>query len=198
MNEGNFFEMYAARFRPLTSQDGLSEWKPLISAADPAKMRQALDGIVEHHQRIMEETGRTVAAPRLGEVRASYNRLASQPEASAPRQPRNRPTCGECDNGHLWFLVAMDAVAIADIRQPRATYPGKVAAMRSVCICQDDVNGQPGELPPDEIPYFARREHAEMALAKWEGREYDPAAIGGTMTPGGLFHGSQPGQEAQP
>jgi hypothetical protein len=84
MNSQNFTEMYAARFRPLTEADGLREWTAMIAQAEPDRMREALDSIADHHRRLSEDSGKTIAPPRLGEVKAALARVAAPPVTYIP------------------------------------------------------------------------------------------------------------------
>lgn len=62
----------------------MNEWTTMVAKAEPEIMRTALDAIADHHRRLAEEGGRTIAAPRLGEVNAAYHRAAAATAAYVP------------------------------------------------------------------------------------------------------------------
>ena len=197
MNFEAFQHVYASRWRPLTRADGLPEWMRDIERddIDEAIMRSALSDVQSHHDRLSDGGSKIIAAPRLGEVMAAYRRVG-EVRAPAGRKRRHRPKCGACDDGVLWVLVSMGGGALdiemADIRKPRRTY-GRIKVLMSCCVCQDDVNGVPGELPPDGMPYFASKQNALDAVAKWEANN---GMGGGTSAPCRVGQ-TQEGKEVQ-
>jgi hypothetical protein len=84
MNNEEFLAMYAARFRAMTAQDGIPEWMPLVNDTSADAMRDALDTIADHHRRLTEHGGRTIGAPRLGEVKAALEKVAAPPATYIP------------------------------------------------------------------------------------------------------------------
>ena len=68
----------------MTAADGLAEWAEMIRNTDADAMREALDAISAHHCRLTEDGGRTIGAPRLGEVRAALARVVAPPALYIP------------------------------------------------------------------------------------------------------------------
>jgi hypothetical protein len=86
--------------------------------------------------------------------------------ASGGRQTGRRPPCGTCDNGWMWVLVDIGALAIVDPRDP-GQLVGPVVGMKTICVCQDDVNGEAGSLPM----WFTPEEKEARAALKAIGQE---------------------------
>jgi len=180
MNFEAFSKQYAARFRPLGDADGLTEWirdidKPEIEAET---MRMALNQIEDHHHRLSDDGVRTIAAPRLGEVMIAYRRVAevrNTPGQATPGRKRSLPLCGVCDSGHMWILLDMENIECVDPRAPSPTR-GRTVIIRTLCTCQVDRMGRPGELP---AWYTNKREVAIQALSGLgdEVRVIEPAEL---------------------
>lgn len=170
MDMKRFSDLYASRFRPLNEADGLPEWKREIERPeiDADIMRGALGAIFDHHQRLSEDGAKIIGAPRLGEVMLAYRRAAEssrRPDQEEAGKYRPLPFCGACNRGTMWVLIDLDNCELVDPLHPREGR-GSTVAIRTICTCQVDGNGLPGELP---AWYTPDRQVALDAIAGLDG-----------------------------
>lgn len=150
MHDEEFRAMYAARFRPLTPQDGLKEWAAMVAEADAGIMRQALDAIVDHHRRLSEDSGRTIGAPRLGEVGAAYRRLAK--DGVKHWHEYDVETCPRCGNSGWGFGVTDGKGRWLDPKNPKPmAAPTYITVIPCACKHGDATGPRPDKLYPPEF-----------------------------------------------
>lgn len=167
-----FADMYVANWRGPWLDGGISEWIAKVERQEITRdvMESAIESCLNHRLNMAKTTGKIYDGPRLGEVLATYNRVQDEANNARPYSGgwRLQPSCGVCDGGYLWMVTAKGCTEIVDIRRPRAAYDREIFISRSLCTCQVDALGRPGELTPNGEPYFASRATAEEMVQRWE------------------------------